>query len=63
VGEDGIDVKGVNVSEGDMAELLRVDTGEWQAQIPRLQEHYAKFERLPQELHAQLRALEERLSR
>jgi phosphoenolpyruvate carboxykinase (GTP) len=63
VGSDGIDVKGVEVSEDDMGELLRVDVAEWQAQLPRLQEHYAKFERLPTELHAQLRALEERLSR
>jgi phosphoenolpyruvate carboxykinase (GTP) len=62
VGSDGIDVKGVEVSEGDMTELLRVDVAEWQSQIPRLQEHYAKFERLPEELHEQLRALEQRLS-
>jgi GTP-dependent phosphoenolpyruvate carboxykinase len=39
-----------------------VDVAEWQDQIPRLQEHYAKFERLPEELHEQLRALEQRLS-
>jgi phosphoenolpyruvate carboxykinase (GTP) len=63
VGSDGIDVKGVEVSDEDMGELLRVDAAEWQAQLPRLQEHYAKFERLPAELYEQLRALEERLTR
>jgi hypothetical protein len=30
--------------------------------VPHFHEHLGKFERLPAELHAQLRALEERLS-
>jgi phosphoenolpyruvate carboxykinase (GTP) len=60
-GEDGIDTRGLEVSEADMAELLRVDAEEWKAQLPQLREHLAKFERLPSELHEQLQALEERL--
>ncbi len=45
----------------DMDELLRVEPSEWQHQLPQFHEHYARFERLPAELHAQLKALEQRL--
>ncbi len=62
VGVEGIDTRGVDVSEADIAELLRVDVEEWRAQLPHFHEHYGKFERLPDELHAQLKALEERLA-
>jgi phosphoenolpyruvate carboxykinase (GTP) len=62
VGREGIDVDGLDVSEGDMAELLRVDLAEWRAQLPHFHEHYGKFEQLPDELHAQLAALQQRLS-
>ena len=51
----------LDISEVDMAELLRVDSGEWRAQLPQLKEHLAKFEQLPSELHAQLEELERRL--
>jgi phosphoenolpyruvate carboxykinase (GTP) len=61
VGVDGIDTRGLDVSEADMAELLRVQVDEWRAQLPQFREHFAKFENLPPELHAQLQALEERL--
>ncbi|MGO9249294.1 MAG: phosphoenolpyruvate carboxykinase (GTP) [Solirubrobacteraceae bacterium] len=61
VGEEGIDTRGLDVSEEDMAELLRVDAEEWRAQLPQFREHLAKFDRLPPELNAQLRALEDRL--
>jgi phosphoenolpyruvate carboxykinase (GTP) len=61
VGEDGIDTGGLDVSESDMAELLRVDAHEWRAQLPQFKEHLAKFEQLPPQLHAQLQELERRL--
>ncbi len=61
VGEDGIDTRGLDVSESDMAELLRVDAQEWRAQLPQFKEHLAKFEQLPPQLHAQLQELERRL--
>jgi phosphoenolpyruvate carboxykinase (GTP) len=61
VGEDGIDTRGLDVSESDMAELLRVDAHEWRAQLPQFKEHLAKFEQLPPQLHAQLQELERRL--
>jgi phosphoenolpyruvate carboxykinase (GTP) len=61
VGKEGIDTDGLEVSEAAMAALLRVDAEEWKAQLPQFREHLAKFERLPQELHDQLEALEARL--
>ena len=61
-GEGGIDTRGLNVSEADMAALLSVNPEEWKAQLPQFREHLAKFERLPAELHEQLQALEERLA-
>jgi phosphoenolpyruvate carboxykinase (GTP) len=62
VGPEGINTSGLDVSEEDVAELLRVDLTEWRAQLPHFHEHFGKFERLPQELHAQLKALEARLA-
>jgi phosphoenolpyruvate carboxykinase (GTP) len=62
LGGEGIDTDGLEVSDADMIELLRVDIEEWRAQLPQFREHLAKFENLPTELSAQLDALEERLS-
>jgi phosphoenolpyruvate carboxykinase (GTP) len=62
VGPEGLDTTNLDISDENIAELLRVDVAEWKAQLPHFHEHLGKFERLPAELHAQLRALEERLS-
>ena len=43
VGVEGIDTRGVDVSEADIAELLRVDVAGWRAQLPHFHEHYGKF--------------------
>jgi phosphoenolpyruvate carboxykinase (GTP) len=57
-----IETTGLDVSEEDMADLLRVDPEEWKAQLPQVHEHFGQFgDRLPRELHEQLEALEERL--
>lgn len=59
---DAIDTEGLNVSEADMAELLKVNKNEWLKEVASVKEHYAKFgEKLPKELSAQLEALEKRL--
>jgi len=59
---DAIDRTGLNVSDADMAELLKVDTEGWLAELDSIREHYAKFgDKLPKELMAQLEALEKRL--
>ena len=60
-GADGLDTRGMGISETAIAELLRVDTEEWKAQMPHFHEHFAKFDNLPEELHAQLHALEGRI--
>jgi phosphoenolpyruvate carboxykinase (GTP) len=62
VGVEGIDTRGLEITDEQVSELLRVDNGEWRAQLPQFHEHYGRFDNLPDELHAQLRALEERLS-
>jgi phosphoenolpyruvate carboxykinase (GTP) len=60
--EGALDVAGVDVSPEDLADLLRVDPEEWRAQLPQVQQHFAKFgDRLPGELREQLAALESRL--
>ncbi len=58
----GIDVDGLDVTPEDMDELLAVDSDAWSAQLPQVREHFARFgDRLPDELRAQLDALEQRL--
>ncbi len=57
-----IDTEGLNVSEADMAELLKVNRDEWLKEVASIKEHYVKFgDKLPKELNAQLEALEKRL--
>ncbi len=60
--QDAIHTKGLDLSEEALTELLKVDPEEWRAQLPQMKEHFASFgDRLPAELHEQLRALEEKL--
>jgi len=59
---DAIDQSGLDVSEADMAELLKVNKEEWLKEVASIKEYYAGFgDRLPKELAAQLDALEKRL--
>ena len=45
-----------------MEELLRVDTEGWRAEVPLIEEYYAKFgDRLPQALADQAKTLGQRL--
>jgi phosphoenolpyruvate carboxykinase (GTP) len=60
---DAIDTEGLDVSSEDMEQLLAVDPELWKAQLPQVQEHFARFgDELPPELRAQLDALEKRLA-
>jgi phosphoenolpyruvate carboxykinase (GTP) len=62
--EDAIDTEGLDVSEADMAELLKVNNEEWLREVESIREHYANYgEEMPKELFAQLDALEERLKK
>jgi phosphoenolpyruvate carboxykinase (GTP) len=59
---DGLDLAGLNVSQADLAELLKVDLAGWLAEIPSMREHFAKFgDRMPKGLVEELDALEQRL--
>ncbi|MGI6667932.1 MAG: phosphoenolpyruvate carboxykinase (GTP) [Acetivibrionales bacterium] len=59
---DAIDTDGLDVSEADMHELLKVNKDEWLMEVESIRQHYAGYgEKLPKELHEQLDALEKRL--
>jgi phosphoenolpyruvate carboxykinase (GTP) len=59
---DALDLRGLDLPPDRLAELLKVDPGEWRKQLPQLHDHFARFgDRLPPELRSQLEALEERL--
>ncbi len=58
-----IDITGLKISDDDMAELLKVDTEEWRAEVPSIEAHFAEFgERIPDALRDELAGLEKRLS-
>jgi phosphoenolpyruvate carboxykinase (GTP) len=58
----GVPSDGLDVSASDLDELLRVDTKEWKAELPPIEEHFATFgERLPSCLGEELEALRLRL--
>ncbi len=60
--EDAIDRSGLDVSQSDMKELLKVNKEEWMKEIASIREHYKKFgDKLPKELTDELNALEKRL--
>jgi phosphoenolpyruvate carboxykinase (GTP) len=57
-----IETQGLDVTEDQMRQLLEVDPEGLKEELPSIHEHFAKFgDRLPQELRAQLRALEQQL--
>jgi phosphoenolpyruvate carboxykinase (GTP) len=59
---DALDLRGLDLPPERLAELLKVDVGEWRKQLPQLHDHFAQFgDRLPSELRSQLEALQERL--
>jgi phosphoenolpyruvate carboxykinase (GTP) len=57
-----IDTSGLNISDADMNELLKVDTNEWLKEVESIKKHFAQFgDRLPQGLRDELNSLEKRL--
>jgi phosphoenolpyruvate carboxykinase (GTP) len=61
---DAIDRGGLDVSEADMKELLKVNKDEWLGEVASIREHYKKFgDKLPKELADQLNSLEKRLQK
>lgn len=57
-----LDVEGLDVSEEDIQTALNVDADEWRAEIPLIEEWFAKIgEKLPSQLVSQLESLKARL--
>ena len=61
--EGALDIEGLGVSKQDMAELLKVDKEEWTREVESIKDYYETYgDRLPEELHKQLEALEKRIN-
>jgi phosphoenolpyruvate carboxykinase (GTP) len=59
---DALDTDGLGMADDDLAEILKVDRAAWLAEIPGIEEHFAKFgDRLPEDLNAELARLKARL--
>jgi phosphoenolpyruvate carboxykinase (GTP) len=60
--QGAIDVEGMDVSDAAIQELLAVDQHLVKEELPAQHQHLAKFgKQLPEELHGELKALEQRL--
>jgi phosphoenolpyruvate carboxykinase (GTP) len=58
-----IDTDGLDLSDAQRAELLKVDVEGWRKEIPDIEDFYDQFgERVPEALRSQLTALDDRLS-
>ena len=58
-----LNTEGLDMSDADVEELLRVDNDEWRKEVPLIREHFATFgDRLPDSLHGAVDDLEQRLS-
>jgi phosphoenolpyruvate carboxykinase (GTP) len=57
-----LNLEGLDVSDADLDELLKVNPEEWRAEVPLIREHFAAFgDRLPAKLTAAVDDLEARL--
>jgi phosphoenolpyruvate carboxykinase (GTP) len=61
--KSSIDLDGLDIDDADLDTLLSVDTPGWQAAIPQIREHYARFgDKLPAQLQIAVDTLETRLA-
>lgn len=61
--EKDLDLRGLDLPAENLHELLRVDDAAWRAELPDIEQHFARFgDRLPERLRQQVRLLRERLS-
>ncbi len=59
---DGINFDGLDLTEEQIAELLRVEVDGWLAEIPLIEAYYQAYgDRVPEALHGELASLKERL--
>jgi phosphoenolpyruvate carboxykinase (GTP) len=60
--EGDLDMGGLNITQDNVRELLKIDIGAWKNEIPDIDKHFKQFgDRLPERLSKQLKLLEERL--
>lgn len=60
--EGDLDLNGIDISPEDIKELMKADPGEWRADIPDIEHHFASFgSHLPERLRRQLDELVSRL--
>ncbi|MCX6003292.1 MAG: phosphoenolpyruvate carboxykinase (GTP) [Chloroflexi bacterium] len=60
--ESDLDLRGLNIPQKNLRELLRVDAEVWKAEIPKMEEFLSQFgERLPKRLRNQFDELKSRL--
>jgi phosphoenolpyruvate carboxykinase (GTP) len=58
-----LDVDGLDLTDEQVAKILRVDEDDWRNEVPLIEQHYAGLgERVPEELKDELRKLEKRLA-
>ncbi|MFN2350323.1 MAG: phosphoenolpyruvate carboxykinase (GTP) [Kiritimatiellia bacterium] len=58
-----LDMKGLDISKEDLAELLRVDSASWLAEVKDAAEYFGKYgDRLPPAMQHELQALQQRLA-
>jgi phosphoenolpyruvate carboxykinase (GTP) len=60
---DGMDLSGLDVTEADVAEALRVDAHEWRAELPQIEEWFDFIgEKLPTGIRDEFESLKQRLA-
>ena len=60
----GLDLKGLEIADEDLAEITRLNGDGWRQAIPQIREHFAQFgDRLPLQLHAAVDKLESQLAK
>ena len=58
---DGIDIGGLDIGDAEMTELLTVDDEALRHELPQVEEHLARYERLPDAVRSQFDELKRRL--
>jgi phosphoenolpyruvate carboxykinase (GTP) len=58
-----VDIDGLDIDEGTLAQLVSVDADSWRQELPQIEEHYASIgDSVPGAMREQLAALEKRLA-
>ena len=59
---ESLDTEGLDLSDAELEAALKVDAEEWKAEIPQIEEWFAKFgDTLPVQLRVELDGLKARL--